>query len=71
LDSIWEQVSHLGANATGHPHRIKVHKPRLEDRSGDNLQRLAHPAAEIDPVIESAEDVGDGALLIYGRKNNG
>src|SRR6266436_690209 len=41
----------------------KVHEPRLEKRPRYGLQRLAHPAVQLDLVVQRAEDVGDRALL--------
>jgi len=36
---------------------VKVHEPRLEERTRHRLQRLVHPPVQLDLVVQRAEDV--------------
>src|SRR5690606_16687419 len=51
--------------------RVEVDEPRLEERSRHGFERLVHPAVQFDLVVEGAEDVGDGALVIQRGHSNG
>src|SRR5690606_13060351 len=42
---------------------IEAHEPRLEERPRHLLQRLAHPAVQLDLVVERSEYVCDCTLL--------
>src|SRR3990167_278915 len=44
------------------PDRVEVHEPRLEESPRDCLQRLVHPAVQLDLVVKRAERLHDSAL---------
>ena len=48
----------------------EIDEPVLEDRPRHRLQRLVHPAVQVDLVVQIAEDVGDGLLAVQRRKGN-
>ena len=60
-------VAAFGLGADG----VEVHEPRLEERPRHRLQRLVHPPVQLDLVVQRAEDVGDGALLVERRDGTG
>src|SRR5208337_555143 len=51
------------------PDGVEVHEPRLEDRPSHRLQRLVHPAVQVDLVVEGTEDLGD--CLLFGERRQG
>ncbi len=56
------EAFHFGA------HRLKIHKPGLENRAGHLLKRRVHPAVQFDLVIQRSEDVGNS--LLFGERRN-
>ena len=45
-------------------HGVEIDEPGLEQRPRHRLQRRVHPPVQLDLVVQRAEDVGDGALLL-------
>ena len=49
--------------------RVEVDEPGLEERPRHLFQRLVHAPVQLDLVVQRAEDVGDGVLILEGRNH--
>src|SRR5688500_5503435 len=59
---MWSATFLLGTD------RVEGNEPRLEEGPIHGLQRLVQSPVQVDLVIQSSENVGDGALLV-GRRD--
>src|SRR2546427_3809037 len=63
-EKVRERLRHAGVAAFGlGADGVEVYEPRPEERTPHRLQRIVHPAVQLNLVVQRAEDTTDGMLF--------